>query len=78
MAANAGSMFQYWKRFDLQQLQVSLSLTTLPRFLNAVSARFSPAAAVQAFLRLFSAVFLDLLLFPGPSFSPLIKAALSR
>lgn len=23
MAANAGSMFQYWKRFDLQQLQVS-------------------------------------------------------
>ncbi|CDQ99481.1 unnamed protein product, partial [Oncorhynchus mykiss] len=21
MAANAGSMFQYWKRFDLQQLQ---------------------------------------------------------
>ncbi|CDQ95018.1 unnamed protein product, partial [Oncorhynchus mykiss] len=22
MAANAGSMFQYWKRFDLQQLQV--------------------------------------------------------
>lgn len=27
MAANAGSMFQYWKRFDLQQLQVSLSLT---------------------------------------------------
>lgn len=28
MAANAGSMFQYWKRFDLQQLQVSgLSVT---------------------------------------------------
>lgn len=25
MAANAGSMFQYWKRFDLQQLQVSLT-----------------------------------------------------
>ena len=24
MAANAGSMFQYWKRFDLQQLQVSV------------------------------------------------------
>lgn len=26
MAANAGSMFQYWKHFDLQQLQVSLFL----------------------------------------------------
>ncbi|MGH0142583.1 UNVERIFIED_CONTAM: hypothetical protein FKN15_053729 [Acipenser sinensis] len=24
MAANAGSMFQYWKRFDLQQLQYTL------------------------------------------------------
>uniref|UniRef100_A0A3B5M5J9 Cux N-terminal domain-containing protein n=1 Tax=Xiphophorus couchianus TaxID=32473 RepID=A0A3B5M5J9_9TELE len=23
MAANAGSMFQYWKRFDLQQLQLA-------------------------------------------------------
>ncbi|KAJ8798795.1 hypothetical protein J1605_016598 [Eschrichtius robustus] len=26
MAANVGSMFQYWKRFDLQQLQVRLLL----------------------------------------------------
>lgn len=29
MAANAGSMFQYWKRFDLQQLQVSLPAAPL-------------------------------------------------
>ncbi|XP_035391701.1 homeobox protein cut-like 1 isoform X4 [Electrophorus electricus] len=28
MAANAGSMFQYWKRFDLQQLQKELDATT--------------------------------------------------
>ncbi|KAM9853209.1 cut-like homeobox 1b [Aulostomus maculatus] len=27
MAANAGSMFQYWKRFDLQQLQKELDAT---------------------------------------------------
>ncbi|XP_069801928.1 protein CASP isoform X2 [Dendropsophus ebraccatus] len=27
MAANAGSMFQYWKRFDLQQLQRELDTT---------------------------------------------------
>uniref|UniRef100_A0A673WIX8 Homeobox protein cut-like n=2 Tax=Salmoninae TaxID=504568 RepID=A0A673WIX8_SALTR len=27
MAANAGSMFQYWKRFDLQQLQRELDAT---------------------------------------------------
>ncbi|XP_042588755.1 homeobox protein cut-like 1 isoform X4 [Cyprinus carpio] len=27
MAANAGSMFQYWKRFDLQQLQKELDTT---------------------------------------------------
>uniref|UniRef100_A0A669BBB7 Protein CASP n=1 Tax=Oreochromis niloticus TaxID=8128 RepID=A0A669BBB7_ORENI len=27
MAANAGSMFQYWKRFDLQQLQKELDVT---------------------------------------------------
>ncbi|XP_030648563.1 homeobox protein cut-like 1 [Chanos chanos] len=27
MAANAGSMFQYWKRFDLQQLQKELHTT---------------------------------------------------
>ncbi|KAK7882643.1 hypothetical protein WMY93_028817 [Mugilogobius chulae] len=27
MAANAGSMFQYWKRFDLQQLQKELDST---------------------------------------------------
>ncbi|KAL1022392.1 hypothetical protein UPYG_G00026310 [Umbra pygmaea] len=27
MAANAGSMFQYWKRFDLQQLQQELDAT---------------------------------------------------
>uniref|UniRef100_A0A8C7GCX5 Cut-like homeobox 1b n=1 Tax=Oncorhynchus kisutch TaxID=8019 RepID=A0A8C7GCX5_ONCKI len=28
MAANAGSMFQYWKRFDLQQLQRELDATS--------------------------------------------------
>uniref|UniRef100_A0A8C5BUD0 Cux N-terminal domain-containing protein n=1 Tax=Gadus morhua TaxID=8049 RepID=A0A8C5BUD0_GADMO len=27
MAANAGSMFQYWKRFDLQRLQKDLDAT---------------------------------------------------
>nr|XP_021527789.1 protein CASP-like isoform X2 [Aotus nancymaae] len=27
MAANVGSMFQYWKRFDLQQLQRELDAT---------------------------------------------------
>lgn len=30
MAANAGSMFQYWKRFDLQQLQVSSPSVPFP------------------------------------------------
>lgn len=74
MAANAGSMFQYWKRFDLQQLQVSLSLTTLPCFLNAVKPR-SGCSAVFAALRRW--VFFSGLAF-FPLFSPLIKAALSR
>ena len=27
MAANVGSMFQYWKRFDLRRLQVSAGST---------------------------------------------------
>lgn len=37
MAANAGSMFQYWKRFDLQQLQVSSTSvqTVSPLFASA-------------------------------------------
>lgn len=51
MAANAGSMFQYWKRFDLQQLQVSLSLTTLPCFLSAVKPRSGCSALFTALLR---------------------------
>lgn len=69
MAANAGSMFQYWKRFDLQQLQVSLSLRTLPCFLNAVSASSGPGAVLRGS---FGAVYLFFwtrsgFFFPGPS-----------
>lgn len=36
MAADVGSMFQYWKKFDLRRLQVSDILTFLALFLPAV------------------------------------------
>lgn len=32
MAADVGSMFQYWKKFDLRRLQVSAILTFLGLF----------------------------------------------
>lgn len=32
MAADVGSMFQYWKKFDLRRLQVSAFLTFLALF----------------------------------------------
>lgn len=49
MAANAGSMFQYWKRFDLQQLQVCFSLRSLClAFRDAVKrARSGPSPVVR-------------------------------
>lgn len=48
MAANAGSMFQYWKRFDLQQLQVSPASTQTGRPLVSSRAAFLSRAAFCA------------------------------
>lgn len=65
MAANAGSMFQYWKRFDLQQLQVSLSLTHFALLSQRFLRPRSGCSAVFAALR---RCFFGLAsFFPGPS-----------
>lgn len=61
MAANAGSMFQYWKRFDLQQLQVSSTSTQIlyPLLPSAVWFLFGSAFCVfrQPSLRCFGREF---------------------
>lgn len=48
MAADVGSMFQYWKKFDLRRLQVSAFLTSLARFCSGAP-RFPSPACVAAF-----------------------------
>lgn len=42
MAADVGSMFQYWKKFDLRRLQVSAILTFLVLFSSGLSRYRSP------------------------------------
>lgn len=45
MAADVGSMFQYWKKFDLRRLQVSAILTFLALFFSGTSCYCTPECA---------------------------------
>ena len=49
MAADVGSMFQYWKKFDLRRLQVSAILTFLGLFSQRYVSSTCPAACRLVF-----------------------------
>lgn len=47
MAADVGSMFQYWKKFDLRRLQVSAILTFLGLFFQRYVLLLYPVCVVS-------------------------------
>lgn len=49
MAADVGSMFQYWKKFDLRRLQVSAILTFLVWFFPSGLSRYRSPVCVAWF-----------------------------
>lgn len=49
MAADVGSMFQYWKKFDLRRLQVSAILTFLALFFSSGMSPYCAPARVASF-----------------------------
>ncbi|CAK6959569.1 Protein CASP [Scomber scombrus] len=47
MAADVGSMFQYWKKFDLRRLQVSAILTFFSAYFSSVQSLISGGATAE-------------------------------